>query len=491
MENYTTVKGEELIRISAQEAIKTPLALELEKDDKIVDVSLSVFTQSVEVGDKQARINARILFNVIYKNGSELTCYESGTDLPFDLKHDALTVKNTVFPEYKVSRIDIEQNEESVAISALIDCEACFFSTLNTQILSGAVDAVCKTETKTRSEKICGLEQGFEVEGEKILPYSVKKVLSHKHAVMVKETQVGINEVISDGEIISEFLLLTNSNGLQFESLTTPFRLETECDGVSPDDVAISHAIMQSANLQVVSEEENAKSTINVALGVKIYSNAYKLIQTECLQDAFYPANEIILERGNITLQGEFSQEEITHKFFGEAIIERDAGESIKSLLSCEITDLDYKVTADKLQISAVASAKVIAESQEDLKSATAELPLNFTLNTIATPVLVYAYKKSISVKQSDGKCFIEGEVALVVITCETQEVNALTAIEKGAEKQVDGSTIGVIFIQSGEDEWSVCKKAGVDQKTLAIQNPDLVFPAEKDCAVVVYRREN
>ena len=296
MNSYTTLSRVKPIRVVTQEAIKTNLSLELEKQDVIVDASVNIYVISLTAQEKSVKANLKAVYNVVYKTDDGLNCFESGAEFSVAFNHEQITSKTCIFPEIAVSKVTVDRNEESVAISALIDCEATFNASETQEVLLDVEGAVCKKEQKERIEYFLSGENFFEVEGEKILPFNLKKVLSHKHVVLIKETQCGIDEIISDGEILSEFLLLTDSNDLRYETLTTNFRLESELNGVTPESIAISQAVLENASLKVVSEEESGKSSVGLTFGLKIFCDAYEKKQAEYIQGAFFVNNEIILE---------------------------------------------------------------------------------------------------------------------------------------------------------------------------------------------------
>lgn len=489
MENHITCKCDEIIRLNAQEAIKIPLALELGSNASVIDSFVTVFTQSIDTSEKGVKVNARINFNVLYKD-DEIDDYESSTEISFEFKHELLSVDSVVFAEYKISGVQTEKTDGSVAISALIGCEIAFYNTVEQEILSEIDGAVCKRRSVTSSERIAVNSSSFEINGEKVLPYAVKKVLFHKHTAYVSNAQSGIDEVISDGEILSEFLLLTERDEIRFESLSTSFRIETEQNGISPENTAVSSAFVQDANLQVVSDEENSNCTINALFLTQIVCEVYADKQVGCIQDAFFRANEIILEREDVNLQSEVFEQIVAHKFFGEAVIDCAESDKVKSLAFRSLEDLDFKKADENTEVSVLVNAKILTEADEKLKTCTAEMPLNFNIDVKGDVLQICACIKTLSVKQSDGKYFMEGELVLSVIARRTQSITAVKQAQTGEERATDESTIGIVFIQAGDDEWSVCKKACVDADTLWAQNPELILPAEEDGAVVVYRCE-
>ena len=68
-------------------------------------------------------------------------------------------------------------------------------------------------------------------------------------------------------------------------------------------------------------------------------------------------------------------------------------------------------------------------------------------------------------------------------------QANFICDMQIGEEKNQDTSAISVVFINKGEDLWSVCKKACATEKVVLADNPDITFPASEDKAIVVYRK--
>jgi hypothetical protein len=67
----------------------------------------------------------------------------------------------------------------------------------------------------------------------------------------------------------------------------------------------------------------------------------------------------------------------------------------------------------------------------------------------------------------------------------QTVAVNAIV----GEEREQRNSAFSVVFIDKGDDLWTVCKKALSSEQAILADNPDMTFPVGEARAVVVYKK--
>ena len=492
MQNSQSIQKQIYKRLSNSQSIKTQTQLVLSDGEKLIDTQVNLYVSSCEKGDGEAKINVSAIFTVLYKTENGIENYESGTNFAFEFKHENLTPKTALIPEFTVNSISAESGDEGVTVRSTVACEVCFHYAEDSQILSEDSLAICKTQLFEMEKCVGDCSQSFDVEGEKILPYALKKVLCHSHVAELKEIQCGVSEVIVEGDVVSDLVILTQSQAVVNERAVTPFRLELECDCAQPENQAVGFAFLQSAGLKIIGEEDSGKTVISTEFSINICAEVRENAQITYIEDAFFAQNQTVLQSDRVAFDSQTRQTTAKHKFFGEAMLDLQEGESVRGVLSSDFYALDFVKEGDKVNLSLVIRAKLLllGAGDENLCK-TAELPVSISVGTQAKLLSASVCKKSVNAKHSDGKCFLEGELSVTLLVCDEQSVTALTKLEQGEPKPADDSAIRIIFIQSGDSGWSACKKAETDEATLLQQNPDLTFPAEKDCAVVVYRQQN
>ena len=489
MQNNDLVKNENYIRVSTSSAISSELSVDMQETDKIICASVRVVTLSKEVLNGKAKLLARALFNLIYSTEEGLQNYESGADLEFSFVNENLTEGALLRVEYQVSSVKAQKIQNGVTVSAVLVAEGVFHYSNSQSFVMGVEGAVCKKQTVDCLQALACAQASCEQEGEKVFSQALKRVLYSEPRVIVKEAQCGINEIIVDGEVISELLICLQNDRVVSESLTTPFRFEIECGDAMPEMPALAFAEVANASYKIISEEESEKSVIVANYTLNLCGEVYERVQKTCVCDAFFTQNESILQFGDTTFTQAVESVTANKKCFGEAICEKSNEEKLVSLVNSEINSLNYGFEAGQINISLVIRASLITiNEQGEYFSRVAELPVSVVLDAENPPLYLNVTKKWVTVSENENKCFIEGELLIEYVNGETRLEKVVISAEAGEAKPADDSAIGVIFIGEGEDCWSVCKKVGVDEQTLRAQNPNLDFPAEKDCAVVVYK---
>jgi hypothetical protein len=115
--------------------------------------------------------------------------------------------------------------------------------------------------------------------------------------------------------------------------------------------------------------------------------------------------------------------------------------------------------------------------------------PIVITADCRYNPIYVNAQAQAVVARNLDGKCLLEFELVFTLTYAQNESriitVNAIV----GEEREQKSAAFSVVFIDKGDDLWTVCKKALASEQVILADNPDVTFPAKADKAVVVYRK--
>ena len=316
-------------------------------------------------------------------------------------------------------------------------------------------------------------------------------MLCHSDSVRVLQTESGIGEIIVDGEILSEFSLLTVAGEVVNTSMLTAFRYEIECDGVSVDNLSFANACMQNANFKIsfLNDENSSKVTGEY----QIVFNAVVLSENtvSCVIDGFSTTHELLLSYENLIFDNAFSFSSYKHKCFGEGICELEKGERVICALSGRV-DILQATKQEKLantKIEGIVNLSLLTQLGESKKIKSAKIAFDFNLDSDLQLSDLSATVKNIVVRSLEQKCIIDCEVVFSALFKNSESSNMACHAEEGEARTVTQSAISVLFISKGDDLWTVCKKALASEKNILADNPDITFPATSDKAIVVYKR--
>ena len=471
--------------------IQTDISLDVEPNE-IIGVTATALHQSVECSKGSVKVGVRVLFTVLYGSDKVLV-YESGVDYNFEqrdekIEPNSLYKQNCICDDAKI----LVNDDGSLTVSTVIEFSATFCVTNQLSFLQDVDGAEVKTEQK----KVVSMQKCLQpvtatFDGEKQLNFEIERVLCHSDSVRVLQTESGIGEIIVDGEILSEFSLLTVAGEVVNTSMLTAFRYEIECDGVSVDNLSFANACMQNANFKIsfLNDENSSKVTGEY----QIVFNAVVLSENtvSCVIDGFSTTHELLLSYENLIFDNAFSFSSYKHKCFGEGICELEKGERVICALSGRV-DILQATKQEKLantKIEGIVNLSLLTQLGESKKIKSAKVAFDFNLDSDLQLSDLSATVKNIVVRSLEQKCIIDCEVVFSALFKNSESSNMACHAEEGEARTVTQSAISVLFISKGDDLWTVCKKALASEKNILADNPDITFPATSDKAIVVYKR--
>lgn len=491
MENiFKQVNCPSIIKITHSYPISVALALDQSVGD-ILGVGASACVNSAECSSGLAKVKAVALFNILYKEDGKILSYESSADLAFEVSDSKISANSLVDLRLCVKNAQVSKGEKGLELTAEIYAE-CYFNRVQAipvlEDIEGAI--VKKEEIKPLSFVKC-INATAQIDGEKRLAYFVERVICHSESARVLNSSVSHDEVILEGEILSEVLLLKQNGERVSEKIVTPFRYEIDCEGAMPNEQACMNACINRAGFKIASDEAGNSANISCEYSLLITGMLTEQTPVNCVIDGFSVLNELTFDSEGVELVNDLAQAAIKHKHFGEGDISLGAKESIVASVFCTVDDLAVKkVSEDKVEISGVAGCLVIVKNEAgELYGERVFAPVLLTADCKHTPVCVSAQTQGVVARNLDGKCLLELELVFTLTYMQSETRVVLVNAIFGEEKEQKSSAFSVVFIDKGDDLWTVCKKALASEQAILADNPDMVFPAKQEKAVVVYNK--
>lgn len=453
----------------------------------ILNVNAHVHTRSVKTTNGECKVTAQALFTVISENDDGLYEEENLVTFDIDFKNERIADDSPVSLFYSVSDVKFVLNGDEYLISAIIDSEADFLTFDRQTFPDDFEGTIVKNQ---QIEGLCLLSAFSEIsdfDGEKETSFEIKNMLCHEEFVRIGSVGTGIDRVYVSGEIISEFLVVSRRGEPIKETMTVPFRFESQCSDCLPENKVIAFAEPVNAAYRV--ENDERKSTVSGTFSVNFTFNVFKNCNYSVVSDCFSQKNELTLGRSDVEFTRNVGTRELKYKCFGEAASDK-GDDYVTAVTSTAVTAFDYNADNGKLNLSGVVKADLLVRNKEGgLRKAQAELPFACEFDYDGTPVSAGCFAAKFTAKDLDGKCVAECELIFATVYYENKKYTAVISAEEGEPKKPDDCAVRIVFVEKGDDCWAVCKKAGVAENDLLKQNPDLVFPAENDSGIVIYRK--
>lgn len=456
-------------------------------EGKILNVNARVRTQAIKTAPGESKVTAQALFYVIAETDDGLIEEENLVTFDVEFKNERITDNSPVSVFYSVSDVKFVLNGEEYLISAIIDSEADFLSFEQFDFPDVFEGAIVKNQLVSGLCRLSSYSEVSDFDGEKELGFEIKNMLCHEEFVRITSVGAGVNQVYVGGEIISEFIVISRRGEPIKETLTLPFRFESDCADCMPENKVIVCAEPVNAAYRV--ENDERKSIISGVFSVNFSFNVFKNCSYSVVTDCFSQKNELTLTRNDIELTEDVGTRELRYKCFGEAA--SDKGEDyVTAVTSAAVTAFDYTADNGKLNLSGVVKADLLVRTKEGgLRKAQAELPFTCDFDFEGFPIGIGCFAAKFTAKELDGKCVAECELIFTAQYCITKKHTAVIAVKEGETRKPDDCAVRIVFVEKGDDCWAVCKKACVSESDLLKQNPDLVFPAESDSGIVIYRK--
>ena len=483
------VVNPQMIKVTKVQPLNMPISLSCEKAE-VLSVKGDFYLISQEGDFGRALIKGKALFTLVTCIAGVYDCYQTFAQAEIEVVDERITPSSLVDMCIKVEECEVlSSNGGGLEVVAQISASCCFCAQTELSLIEDIDGAIVKTEEiplLSYSDFIC---EKLSFDGEKSFNYFIEKVLYHKDSAFIRNVTCGMGEVSVEGEIYTEFLLLKKSGEKAIESMLTPFSADLPCDNAQLSCKAFLNACFNGVNFKISSEEDEESAVIMAEYDLTFIGALTSQIAVNRVIDGFCNSCDLQFNKE----EQDFSVERVTlsqtQKCFGEGDLTLEQSAKVIATMPAECYDLKWERVNGKLEVSTVIACQVIVEEGEKVRSEKVQLPYTFSLECENDPYSVEGVFKNCIARLLEGKCIVECE-GTFVLSCEKKVKNQIvTEVVFGEERQVKSSAISVVFISKGDDLWTVCKKAGASEQTILNDNPDMVFPASQDKAVVVYRK--
>ncbi|MBQ7408639.1 MAG: DUF3794 domain-containing protein [Clostridia bacterium] len=478
-----------LQNISWSGGVKTTLSLLC---DKVLNYSAKVYIQKITPVQNAVKVNLRVAITVAFEGEDQVVdTYQSAAEYPVEIANEQISENSLVNLYASCSQINLVKVDENYEMSGLINLYGHFFTYEQTQGASSFDRIICKKEQVNCINFKGNVFSECDIEGDKNLTYLAGKIISHESIIKINSSTPSVGEILVEGEIISDFCIVKKDGETTREIFVLPFKYELDCQNCTTDDKVQLFSRISGAYFKVVNDENQNYSQLTATFNLNFSGILYENCNVDIVTDCFSPEYFITAEKQSLTFNTNVISNTVKQRVFGQAICELESECKLLSLLNGEICNFNYLTVDNQLQISGEIIANLHFEKQNDSAVKIAELPFSIDLPIKNKIILCSVDKHSLTARMQDNKLYLECDIIITLQTKQEEEILSCVSFLQGDKLPQDDSAVNVIFIRKGEDLWSVCKKAKVSQEQLINQNPQNVFPAEKDDYIMVYKQIN
>ena len=495
--NYENFKVKQKV-FCLTDTVKVECKTDAKLDSKIVSLTPFITCSKNEILNGQVKYTGRIIYSVLSQNDGVLNKSECATEFLGTIKSDDILPDFSASVDLEIIKTDHDVVNGFIVITTTITARVTFYKTTTQKYVCGGENVIVKSDMTSLSKEIYSKTSHTTVIEEFEVNNLLCEVIHHDEQAIITSVQCGVGCIIAEGEwSITLFALQKNEIfDILKETRVFPFRLEIECDNVTPTMRAVASAFVSGAKIDATSFEETGTTTVKAELSLTLCGNAYSFEELLIAVDAFSVSDELDVKKQEIVFS-----EPVAQLFFNERFCERvliDELEPASKLVFAvcnKIKEISVLVESGTLKAEYAIDCTLYYKNNGDTFTVKTEFPIGIVENLpdglVADEVVLSAVvcdfnAKAISLTEVETY----GIVKLSAIFMQKKSIVALIDATVVGEKLPNDHAFSVYIPLAGEDLWTLSKRLSVSPDDLINTNPDLCFPLVGDERIVVYRQK-
>lgn len=466
--------------------------------DKILSVCHSAQVETVEVLNGTINFSGSIEVCLLYSTADG----EIGTinsSCPFASKYEDKDAKVGEKVFIKVA-VDEGRIETVSASNIKLVCECVQSGTI---VFAGEVSKLCPGEGICAKEDeilvnvlIGDASETFVVESQLSIREPVKKVLFSDCQVAVKTVESGTNFVSVGGEVVSRILYLTEKDRFETAYVSEPFKEEVELEGVSRDSVGEVYACIKKNMVKCEVEQLERGLDVKLSTPVLLKVFAYEEKTENVVKDLYSTKCELEVSTESFEMTKQLVSESFESKIDGSFVLDSSQLRVDKVMFvgGVNLCVTNSYLKGGEIFVEGVTKTNVIYLNDETnaLHSVTIELP--FVVSDKADvdcqdgQVEVDVAICDVDVIVKKGREFYFDAKLKINAQYYCSQIGATISYAKQTTQyQESDCAIQLVFATAGQTAWDVAKMIKVEEEMIYLQNPEVVFPLERDENLIVY----
>lgn len=490
---------DKLAQVKEQIRIECKSNVNNESISSILNISPFARIENISENENSVNYNGRITFFVTYlDNDGEIRKCECGSEFSGKIFSDDIKEDSKALLKVNIDKCEGDVSSINLSISAYITIFGEINRICDKNALSGGENIFVK-KRELNITKGLGLRKGdYPIEEQLELPFVVEEVLFHQAQSSITAVQSGVGCIIVDGQVHLSLVLLQKNpkKDIIKACKTIPYRMEIECEEAMPSMQSIAFVKEKSIKTDIVADDEQAKSIVNIAINLQFEGETFVLETFSTATDAFSMQNEIKLEKSAYSdffiMEARFFDMHIDGR---AKISELPISANPLALCDEKATILSSEMTDKGLEIVGVYSANLFFKDGEDkFFCRKIEMPIEKCIQLNMEKDITFniesnAFKGAAKIV-SATELAIDFDLYLTIYPIKECKNEVVESLIIGEEKRASDCAISIYIAQKDQELWDLAKAINESPEHILKTNKDLQFPLLGDERIIIYRQK-
>lgn len=469
--------------------------------DKILSVCHSAFANTAEILNGVVNYGGSIELCVLYLTvDGEIGTLNSACPFSSKFEDDMIMVGDKVGIQVEVEDYAVESvSSSNIKINCTCEQTCILLCEREVGTISAGDDSICLKEDEVLVNTLVGeAKEVFTVESDFSIKEPIRKVICTESQACVKDVESGVNFVSVTGEVVTRLLYLTENDRFETSYITENFKEEIELEGVTRDSISEAVVCVKHSTVKCEIENSDKGVEVKVVVPVEVRVVSYMEKSQKVIKDIYSITHELQVSTSSFDMSKTASTELFEEKIDGTLTLEDDKPRVDKLMFvgGSNLVVTNSYVKGGEVFVEGVSKTNVIYLNDETnaLHSAIMEVP--FVVSDKAemdenVQVSVTAILTDVDVVVKKGREFYFDAKLKVNVNYTNDEIGAvISSVEPFGDVIDRDCAIELVFGSVGQTAWDIAKAIRVKEETVMLQNPELVFPLEREENVVVYQQK-
>ena len=465
---------------------------------KILTAQVDACVQNQEILDKMITYSGAIDVKIVFMTEEGEICTINST-CPFSSKFEDEQISQNGCAFIGVEVIDSSSevlSGENIRVNVVLSQSGFVVNNQETASLRCEDEEICYQNEEIEIIKFIGCGKDSLVSESDInLRDNIKKVLLTESKVVVKSAEPGANYVTISGDVISRILYISENDKFESGYINDSFKQEIELAGATRDSLVEGYATIcqEGVTTEIVQDDKGGKLVIKVPISLTAF--AYEKTMISVIKDLYSTKANVNITMDSFEMTDLCQLELVEGKIEGSLTIDEDKPRVDKLLFSgankANVTN--YYIQDGEIFIEGIAQTTVVYLNDDTSSLYSVVIDVPFVLSDKIKCkedgfVSVKAVVTDSDVVARKGRELIyDAKIKATVNCCQNIAGGIISEASLAEEFPEKNYAMEVIFAKAGKELWDVAKSAHVKEELLLAQNPEVVFPVEKDTPLVLF----
>ncbi len=466
--------------------------------DKILSVCQSAQADNVEILNGVANYAGHIDLCVLYMTvDGEIGTLNSSCPFTGKFEDDFICVGDRLGIKVDVADYAIDSfGNGNIKLSCVCEQSGILICGREVGCIATGDEDICMKEDEILVNTLVGqARETFAVESEISIKEPVKKVITSDSQVFVKSVESGVDFVSVGGEVVTKILYLTESDRFETGYTTESFKEEVELAGVTREAVSEAAACVRRSDVKCEVENSDKGVDVKISIPVELQVTSYLEKNQVVVKDLYSTANDLQVSTESFEMTRQMPCDLFEEKIDGTLTLDEDSPRVDKIMFvgGSNLVVTNAYVKGGEVFVEGVTKTNVVYLNDETsaLYSVVVEVPFVVSDKTDCeddAEISVDVVLTDVDVAVKKGREFLFDAKLKITVSKFCQVTGAVISGAQVAEPAPERDCgMELVFASAGQTAWDIAKAIRVREETVIFQNPDLVFPLEKDENVVVF----